>query len=272
MPTEGSVVNALHHVRRMIGGAQSHLLHCSDGKYYVVKFQNNPQGIKILANEHIFSGLAGMLGLNVPKSVVVEVSDWLIQQSPELNIQLSGKVVPCESGLQCGSEYVLAPFKGKVFPSLPPEMLGRVRNLKEFAGILVLDKWAGNHDARQAIFYRRSIERRLSACFIDHGYSLGADGWDFRDYPLRGTYPRNEVYCDVRGWGSFEPWLSRIEGLSPDLIWRSVEDTPPAWYQSDRASLEFLAERLFARRGMVRHLIEQFRRSPRNPFPKWRSA
>ncbi len=35
----------------MRGGAQSHLMRCDDGYYYVVKFQNNPQHRRILVNE-----------------------------------------------------------------------------------------------------------------------------------------------------------------------------------------------------------------------------
>ncbi|MBI2956923.1 MAG: phosphatidylinositol kinase, partial [Acidobacteria bacterium] len=42
---------ALEHVRRMRGGAQAHLLRCADAAYYVTKFQNNPQHVRILANE-----------------------------------------------------------------------------------------------------------------------------------------------------------------------------------------------------------------------------
>jgi hypothetical protein len=41
---------AVEQVRRMRGGAQSHLMRCSNQAYYVVKFQNNPQGLRILAN------------------------------------------------------------------------------------------------------------------------------------------------------------------------------------------------------------------------------
>jgi len=33
-------VQAVQHVRRMRGGAQSHLMRCDDGHCYVVKFQN----------------------------------------------------------------------------------------------------------------------------------------------------------------------------------------------------------------------------------------
>ena len=43
-------------------------------------------------------------------------------------------------------------WKGQVFDYLPMEMLGRVRNLEAFAGILAMDKWTGNADGRQAAF------------------------------------------------------------------------------------------------------------------------
>lgn len=35
-----SLLSAVQHVRRMRGGAQSHLMRASDGNYYVVKFRN----------------------------------------------------------------------------------------------------------------------------------------------------------------------------------------------------------------------------------------
>ena len=41
--TRAWLVEAVQHVRRMRGGAQGHLMRCSDGQFYVVKFRNNPQ-------------------------------------------------------------------------------------------------------------------------------------------------------------------------------------------------------------------------------------
>ena len=77
---------AVEHVRRLRGGAQSHLLRCDDGDYYVVKFKNNPQGVRILANEMLAGKLARTLGLPVPEPEVVEVSEWLVEHTPEMYI------------------------------------------------------------------------------------------------------------------------------------------------------------------------------------------
>jgi hypothetical protein len=57
------MLRAMEQIRRMRGGAQSHLMRCSDGNYYVVKFQNNPQRRRILVNALLGTRLAGRMGL-----------------------------------------------------------------------------------------------------------------------------------------------------------------------------------------------------------------
>ena len=263
------LIEAVQHVRRMRGGAQGHLMRCSDGHFYVVKFQNNPQHLRVLANEMLATRLAERVALPVPVTDVVSVDEWLVEHTPELSIQLAHSTIRCEAGLQFGSRYVVDPLEGQVFDYLPVEMLGLVRNLETFAGMLVLDKWTGNANGRQAAFWKKLREKKFTASFIDQGYCFNAGEWTFPDYPLRGVYARNEVYERVRGWESFEPWLSRIEKMGEDVVWDTVNQIPPEWYESEDEELERLARSLIARRGMVRELIEAFRVSPRRPFPEW---
>lgn len=244
-------------------------MRCSDGNFYVVKFRNNPQHTRVLANELLATRLAESAGLPVPVTEVVEVGDWLIEHSSDLNIQLAGNTIPCEPGLQFGSRYVVSPLEGQVFDYLPVEMLERVRNLEAFAGMLAVDKWTGNANGRQATFWRRMRERKYTVAFIDQGYCFNAGEWTFPDSPLRGVYARNEVYVGVRGWESFGPWLSRIENMDDGLIWAAANEIPPEWYGSDWGALENLASTLLERRSMVRELISAFRMSARNPFPNW---
>jgi hypothetical protein len=254
----------------MRGGAQGHLMRCSDGHYYVVKFRNNPQHLRVLANEMLATRLAERAGLRVPVTEVVEVDQWLVEKTPELSIQLAHNTIRCQAGLQFGSRYVVDPMQGQVFDYMPVEMLGRVKNLHEFAGMLVLDKWTGNANGRQAAFWRMSRQKLYTASFIDQGYCFNAGEWTFPDYPLRGVYARNEVYAGVRGWESFEPWLSNIERMDPKIVRKIAGEIPPEWYESDWDVLGKLTEELIARRKMVRGLIEVFRTSVRRPFPEWK--
>ena len=267
----GSVVavTAVQQIRRMRGGAQSHLMLGSDGHLYVVKFQNNPQHMRVLANELFATRLAEAVGLAVPATDVVEVSEWLVENTPDLHMDMGRKQERCLPGLQFGSRYVGGLMPGQVLDYLPEEQLGAVRNLNEFAGMLVVDKWTCNSNGRQAVFHRKPRERRYAATFVDQGYCFHAGEWTFPDAPLRGVYARNRVYADVTGWESFEPWLGRVERLASEIVWQIAETVPPIWYGGDLREIEQLTTVLLARRQRVREWIVQFRESARNPFPKW---
>jgi hypothetical protein len=267
---KNETVTAVRHVRRMRGGAQAHLMRCSDGHFYVVKFSNNPQHLRVLVNEMLATRLAEGVGLPVPTTAVVVVEESLVKQTPELHIELVHNTIPCQAGLQFGSCYVVNPLEGQVFDYLPSERLGLLSNIETFAGMLVLDKWTGNADGRQAAFWRSKRQRKYRASFIDQGYCFNAGEWTFPDYPLRGVYARNEVYAGVRGWESFEPWLSRIEKIDEGVLWTLAEGIPPEWYAQEWGAMRNLIRTVLARRGIVRDLIEGFRTSPRRPFPNWR--
>jgi len=90
-------ISAVQHLRPLRGGAQSHLLRASDGNCYVTKFQNNPQHIRVLANEMLATRLGVALGLPMPQVEVIEVSEWLIEHTGELRIQLAGHSIPCRN-------------------------------------------------------------------------------------------------------------------------------------------------------------------------------
>jgi len=77
-------VLAVQHIRRMRGGAQGQLMLGADGQVYVVKFQNNPQHVRVLANEFLASRIATAAGLTAPETELVEVSSWLVENTPEL--------------------------------------------------------------------------------------------------------------------------------------------------------------------------------------------
>jgi hypothetical protein len=244
---------------------------CDDRNLWVVKFKNNPQHLRVLANELIATRMAESIGLSVPVAGIVDVSEALIEKSPGLCVDLGREGrKDCSSGLQFGSKFVGGMMPQQVVGSLIDEQLLNVRNLEQFAGILAFDKWTGNCDGRQAVYRRKARERGYSAVFIDHGHCFNMGEWNFPDAPLRGVFARNGVYSAVTGWDSFEPWLSRIEQFDAQVLWQIAEQVPPEWYGGDHLQLETLVETLLRRRCRVRELIGQFRRSNRVPFPQWK--
>jgi hypothetical protein len=262
-------VSAVYHVRRMCGGAQSHELLCDDDRSYVVKFKNNPQHKRILANEMIATRLAEKIGLPVASAEIIEVEEEFAAACPHLTIQLDDRTVRCEAGLSFGSRFIHA-YAGPL-RTLTAAQLADVSNLKSFVGMLAFDKWVGNTDRREALFWRASDTGRYTATFVDQGHCFNGGAWNFPDAPRQGAYDCELVYLDVNGWHCFEPWLTRIETISDDAVWACAQDVPPEWYDGNDLELEMLIHTLLRRREQVRELICSFHKSSSVPFPAWSS-
>jgi hypothetical protein len=279
---------ATEQIRRMRGGAQSHLMRCSDGNYYVVKFQNNPQHRRILVNELLGTRLARRLGLSTAPVEIVHVSEELIRLTPELCMEMPRSRVPCEPGPQFGSRYPGDPRYLALHDFLPDEQLGAVQNLYEFAGMLVFDKWTCNTNGRQTIFFREELRKATSgsvagesgpwseqqdykAAMIDQGFCFNAGEWNYPDAPLRGLYARNSVYKGVIGMESFGPWIERVErSITERVLAEVIADIPPQWYADDYDAVLRLLEQLYRRRTRVPKLILDAKNTTRHPFPNWR--
>jgi len=255
----------------MRGGAQSHLMRCEDESYYVVKFQNNPQGARVLVNELLGTRLAARMGLPTPVAAVVEVREDLIENTEDLAMQLGRGRARCRAGLQFGSRYPGPPAETAVYDFLPDEQLREVVNLADFRGMLVFDKWTCNTNGRQAIFFRARGESQYRAQMIDQGFCFNACEWNFPDAPLRGLYARHRVYEFARGLESFEPWLERVETKMTEAVLDEVyKEIPSEWYDFQTDALERMLEQLLRRRKLVRELIVSAWKSSAQPFPNWK--
>src|ERR1700753_3420971 len=252
------MIRAMEQIRRMRGGAQSHLMRCSDGKdhnlYFVVKFQNNPQHSRVLVNELLGNRIARRMGLPVPRVEVVKVDPDLIRWTPALCIEMPRSSTPCCPGLQFGSCHPGDPRRMTLHDFLPDELLREGKNIHDFAGMLVFDKWTCNTNGRQTLFFRDSHNGarngkspggnghrttqeatstslrstpspspspsdtpeggRYSTVMIDQGFCFNAGEWNYPDAPLRGLYARNRVYEGVTGMESFAPWIRRAENFT----------------------------------------------------------
>jgi HipA-like kinase len=282
---------ATEQIRRMRGGAQSHLMRCSDENYYVVKFQNNPQHRRILVNELLGTRLAARLGLPVAAVAIIHVSEELIRLTPELCIEMPRARIPCRAGPQFGSRYPGDPRRLALFDFLPDEQLRAVGNLYQFAGMLVFDKWTCNTNGRQTLFFREEsrppqaqsegngtkgdAESEYETVMIDQGFCFNAGEWNYPDAPLRGLYARNRVYEGVTGMESFAPWLERLNRSVTERVLNDVrKEIPPDWYgdedEDDYDAVTKLLEQLYRRRTQVPDLLLAAKNTTRQPFPNWR--
>jgi len=269
-------LTAVRHVRRMRGGAQAHLLEADDGHWYVVKFRNNPQHRRVLVNELLSSALLEYLQVSAPLPALIHVPPEFLAANPEVHLTRGAARVPVEPGWHFGSRYPGDPGLTAVYDFLPDALLAQVANRDDFRAILVFDKWAGNVDGRQCVFYRAMVRRERAAerpafvaRMIDHGFAFDGPNWDFPDSPLQGLYARRQVYGDVRSLDDFEPWLGQVMHFPEEAMDQAWKRVPPAWIEGDEDALQQLLERLFERRKRLPELIAACRQTHANPFPNW---
>jgi hypothetical protein len=273
-------VTARQFVRKMRGGAQAHLLSCDDGAGYVVKFTNNPQHRRILANEWVAAEFLRYLGLSTPDTAVVEITPEFLDANPDVYMQTGKERRAVECGFHFGSRHPGDVARTVVYDYLPDALLPKVANIGELLGMLVFDKWTGNADARQAIFYRARVQEAgpsgvpeqigFVAQMVDNGYAFEGPHWRFAESAIQGLYFRTLVYEGVRGVDSFEPWLSRVRHFPEAVIDQALKSMPQAWMEGEQDAFERLMEQLLRRRARVEDLLADCRTARSDPFPKWK--
>ncbi len=274
-------VSATRFIRKMRGGAQAHLLEASDGNFYVVKFQNNPQHRRILINELLASEILTHLGIAAPPHDFVGLTAEFLALNPEVYIQTGTKRQEIAPGWHFGSRHPGNPHTLAIYDFIPDALLNQVANAEQFRAALVFDRWVANSDGRQAIFFRAQLKdwlagpgippRKLGfvALMVDHGFAFNGPHWDFPESAITGLYPRRTVYQEVRSLDDFEPWLTRAV-TCPDAVFdRALRQLPPEWLENDGDALERLVDKLCRRKKRLPDILLECREAPGSPFPKW---
>jgi hypothetical protein len=145
------------------GGSEPHLFSTTVGDY-MVKVSNNPQGALILPNEYAAGTCLAWLGCVVPKGIVVDIPQDVIDDSPGAKFKNGTRLA---SGLAFGSEFCQSDPQAAVDAAL-------LWNGEEIARVLVLDTWIRNHDGRQ---WRARASTAASGKYdlipVDQGLSFG---------------------------------------------------------------------------------------------------
>jgi hypothetical protein len=211
----------------MRGGAQAHLLEADDGQHYAVKSLNNPQHRWVPVNEWLGSAILRHAGILTPETRIVHISKEFVRAYPDMHFQLHRTRVPPVAGFHFGSRFPGDPDHVSVYDFVPECIFSSVANRAAFLGVLVLDKWMANTDARQAIFYRPpTSKRRLVASMIDNGLLFGGPHWDFVDPPLFDLARSRAAYADVSA-PSLDPWFNLVGSFPEEVLFRTAHQMPP---------------------------------------------
>ena len=274
-------VRARKMIRKMRGGAQAHLMEGDDGAFYVVKFTNNPQHRRILVNEWLACSFLRFLQVHVPETALIELTEDFLAENPDVYLSIGPRREIIPPGIHFGSRLSVHPDRVAIFDFLPDKLLHKVENRVDFLGTLIFDKWVGNTDSRQAVFFRAKAKTwtpirgeapaRIGffAQMIDHGYAFNGPHWQFQDSPLQGLYFRTSVYSEVRSLDSFQPWLEMVENFPVNVVDSAWKEIPRQWLQDDEEDLERMLEALLRRRSQVPRLVSELRQQHAKAFLSW---
>jgi hypothetical protein len=218
-------------------------MQADDGNLYVVKFQGNPQGTSILANEMLAAKLAANLGLPVPTTVVVDLSPGL---SEELYFETPGGRQPILPGRHLGSRLVLSSLEGRSYDSLPQRYWQFVRNPEDFVGVQLFDLWTCNCNTRQFVFWKYSQDKEYTVTFIDNGHCFGGPEWSFTPLMLPN--------CTLAKPSTAEAWQRWADRIATFPIRRSesfeADQIPPEWFGRDK-QYSVIFEELRVRQAVI---------------------
>ena len=153
------------------GGSQSQVFRLEDSTHAVVKFQQNPQGERVLVNEFLCCRVGERLNLPVNLARLVQVDERLL----EVPKSRGDCPVNFAQGIHCG----LTRFANAVNADPAGPLFRDVVNAEELHGILILEQLVARGDGRQLLAYP-SIESvggsgrpvwRFAA--YDYGHAFG---------------------------------------------------------------------------------------------------
>ncbi len=141
----------------------------NDNILYIVKFKNNPQSTRVLANEIIANSIAKLINIPIPEFSIINIDDKLVKY---INIVNN---VNFNSGNQFASKYTPNNFVHED----NFDKIKETKNYKDWTKVIIFETLIQNIDFRQrnVLFYIDKKDREHKFCVIDHGYAFKNQKW-----------------------------------------------------------------------------------------------
>lgn len=233
------------------GVTAPHLFSADDGESYVVKFQSNKLGPKVLVNEWLAARLGQRWQLCFPPSDMMALSQDVIGQG-----HLSYRVQP---GVHFASQFIHGCRYLNRF------LLHRAVNKAEMAGVILFDHLFHNVDRtrnpRNLLAKQTTTGWRIYA--IDHSHLFIRGKWTpdsleklvekvmINNQRFFGALLRRYLQAD-----DFLPFLQAIETTTDADFAAIVNEIPREWLPGDEER-ELLIRWLSRRRGYAPDIVEQ---------------
>ncbi|GEM_PF-3704301 len=208
------------------GGSDAQVFRLSDGRFVIVKFPENKQGEKVLANEFISCQLAESLSLPVNQSVLVSIDERLLQL-PRQNGKVPNNFT---AGIRCG----MIRFENAE-GSQPKDIFDHCTNSLQLHAIAVFEEFVCRQDGRQLLMYSPPGQSSKHFAAYDYGFAFGGQpewstatltGLSAASLPLNDPYTL-QPYSD----GSLlRATIDQLRNFTPQQLSDCLMELhPPRW-------------------------------------------
>lgn len=227
----------------------------NDG-YYIVKFAENKEGIKVLINEYIVHEICTLISINTPKAALIQIPTKFH------DVKLGDDAVTIEPGLAFGSKII-----PQVSVFFSHKQIQDVMNPITLFDMILLDHIIDNRDRdtnpRNILFCREDGMVYL----IDHERVFGAGScWDC--YSLKNSAPIDEiknfidstsVYSHIRPYHDFDRLIEvsavKFKVVTKQSLHDIIYNVPSEWGLSIQDK-DGLIEYLHARFLQIDYLVD----------------
>jgi hypothetical protein len=228
------------------GVSEAFLVRGSDGNNYAAKFQEKAEnGARGQGREVIAGVLAPQIGVQVPETAVLVLTQQLIDNEPALTFKDGSRPQP---GLASGSAFR---------PPIDDPTLETTARLAlcpsiDAAGILVFNTWVASGDRHwdNYAFYRTDESVRLAS--IDYASAFQRAPGD----PLRPLDAAEVQTVAHNNPTIVLDFVERLEALSDADIERAVAAAPDEML--DEQERRLISDQLMAGRGLIRAAVGSF--------------
>jgi len=207
------------------GGSQAQVFRLSDERFAVVKFPENGQGEKVLANEFLSCQLAETLNLPVNRAVMVSIDERLLR-TPRQNSRIPAAF---SAGIRCG----MIRFANAEKVQDGALINAQCGNAAELHALAVFEQLVLRGDGRQLLWYPADGGKRFAA--YDYGFAFGGQpNWSAASLPglAAPTLPATDPLTggNYANGGSLEPFIKQLRALVAEVVTTAVMKLqPPRW-------------------------------------------
>ncbi len=158
--------NAEYKYNSWIFSSKSQHIKADDHNSYIVKFKNNPQGTRILANELVASSIAKLINVPCPEFSIINVNAGLVDYINKIN---STNFAP---GNQFASRYL--PSKDML-----SNEISNASNIYDWSKVIIFENLIQNQDfdKKHILLYIDKKDKKMKFCVIDHGCAFKNQNW-----------------------------------------------------------------------------------------------